>query len=123
VTSVWSPRDSNVSTLTFSVWRRKVLEPVETRGPEALVPEDPASNVAKGLRVEFEGVLSAMACAADESGGFEHADVFADAGERQGERRHDVGDARRRMGEATDDRPAGGIGNGDDDAIQIACPQ
>jgi hypothetical protein len=73
---------------------------------------DPVGDVAERLRLQSAGAPLRLSTLLDEAGSVQHLEVLRDAGEAHVEGRGQLRDRRFTQGEAGEDRPSSGIGEG-----------
>ena len=89
------------------------------RVPENAVLLDPAGRLFHGFRSQGATVHPPVYIAAQETSGFEHAQVLGDGGERDAERFCKLGDSRFAESEAGEDGAAGGIGESGKGGVEV----
>jgi len=95
-----------------------LVERVEPTLPEAAVALDPLRRFAHRTRDQPKLVHAAAFLAGDEADRLEDPQVLRDRRQRDFERRRQLSDASAAVGEAGDDRPPGGIGEGGEDRVE-----
>src|SRR5262245_4980775 len=100
--------------LLFLEHFKVVVEPGVARVPESLELAGPLRNVANWGCIECAGAPLGLAAPLDESGTLEDTQVFGDRGAAHLERRRDLLHRGCAAGEPEQDRPPGGIGEGEE---------
>jgi hypothetical protein len=99
----------------------KGFESIELIGPELLMVLEPGRRICKGLGFELQPEAPPVfrrADFSDQSGRFEHVDVFGDAGERHAKGLRQLGDAQAFFAELGQHPAPGTICEGRENAIE-----
>jgi hypothetical protein len=97
------------------------LECVHSFSPEALEVPDPLLPGVHGRRIEATQMAASPDRAADEAGAFQNTDVLGRGGERHPIGRRQVAYGRLPLNEPLEHGPAGRVGQGMKDRIEIDC--
>jgi len=89
-----------------------LIETIEAALPESTVLLEPVDRLLERRRLEARGPKLGRATAGDEAGALEHPEVLRDGLERDRERLGQLVHRGLALGETTEDRSAGGVGEG-----------